>query len=180
MATASHTKVKAFRLDERLTLELARTARRLHVSENMYVAQVLTRALKVDPLIPALGRIALGCETFASIMSTANLDSLEVDGFALGKKNYSLVLELLESAGCQMTFVEFLVSILAEVGGWFTVEGNVSENSERMTLRHGYGEKWSYFLKSYISGAYEVLSRGKLQIEVKGNILKIRFSKQGQ
>lgn len=177
MATGSHTKIKAFRLEEHLILKLERAARRLLLSENMYVTQVLTKALRVDSLIPALGRIALGGETFASVLSTANPDSLEVDGFALGKKNYSLVRELLESIGCQVTFIQFLVNILAEEGGWFKVEGNVTENSERVTLRHGYGEKWSCFLKSYISGAYEVLSLGKLQIDIKGNILKIHFPK---
>jgi len=78
-----------------------------------------------------------------------------VDGIALGKKNYSLLRDVLESIGCQITFVQFLVVILAEQGEWFIVEGNVTENSERITLRHKYGEKWSYFLKSYILGAYE-------------------------
>ena len=178
MATRSHTKIKAFRLEEHLILELERSARRLHISENLYVTQVLTRALTVDPLIPALGRIALGGETFASLVSTANTDSLEVDGFALGKKNYSLVCDVLESIGCQITFVQLLVKILAEGGGWFTVEGNVAENSERITLRHKYGENWSYFLKSYISGAYEVVSSTKLRIEVNGGILKIHFPTQ--
>jgi len=66
MATGSHTKIKAFRLEEHLVLKLERAARRLHISENLYVTQVLTRALIVNPLIPALGRIALGSETFAS------------------------------------------------------------------------------------------------------------------
>ncbi len=177
-ASGSQTKIKAFRLETSLILGLERVARRLHVSENMYVTQILTAALRVESLIPALGRIALGSETFASIMSTTNPDSLEMDGFALGRKNYSMVREILESIGCQMTFIQFLVYILAEGGEWFTVEGNATESSDRLTLRHQYGEKWSIFLKSYISGAYEVLSSGKLQIDVKGNILKIRFPKQ--
>jgi len=52
-----------------------------------------------------------------------------------------------------------------------------TEGLEQATLRHKYGEKWSLFLKSYLSGAYEALS-GKLQIEVKGDMLKIRIPKQ--
>jgi hypothetical protein len=175
MATGSHTKIKAFRLETNLILSLKRAARRLEVSENMYVMQVLTRALMTDPLTPAFGRIELGVETFASILSTANPDSLEIDGFALGKKNYSLFREILESIGCQMTFIQFLVKMLAGAAEWFVVEGNVNDSSEQLTLRHKYGEKWSLFLKSYISGAYAVLSAGKLQIDVKGTILKIRF-----
>ncbi len=133
----------------------------------------------IDPLIPAFNGIKLGEETFASILSTSNPDSLEIDGFALGKKNFSLARELLESVDVQITFIQFLTKILGKEGSWFTVEGGVTESSERITLRHRYGEKWSLFLKSYLSGAYEVLRTGKLEIDVKGNILKIRFPKQG-
>jgi hypothetical protein len=178
MATGSHTKIKAFRLEASLILSLERAARRLQISDNMYVTQVLTRALMIDPLIPAFNGIELGEETFGSILSTSNPDSLEIDGFALGKKNYSLVRELFESVGIEMTFIMFLVKILGGEGKWFVVEGAATENTERLILRHKYGEKWSLFLKSYLSGAYEILTSGKLQIEVKGNILKIRFSKQ--
>jgi hypothetical protein len=120
----------------------------------------------------------VGEETFVSILSTSNLDSLEIDGFALGKKNFSLARELLESVGIQITFIQFLVKILGKEGGWFTVEGNVTESSERITLRHRHGEKWSLFLKSYLSGAYEVFRIGGPEIGVKDNILKIRFPKQ--
>lgn len=133
-ARTSHSKIKTFRLQEDIILKLEREAGRLHISENMYVTHILTRALKEGPLIPALGRIALGSETFASLISTANLDSLEVDGLAFGKKNYSLLRDILESMDNQISFVEFLMGVLAEQGEWFKVEGNVSENSERTTL----------------------------------------------
>jgi hypothetical protein len=177
MATGSHTKIKAFRLETGLILGLERAARRAQISENMFVTKVLTSALMIEPLIPAFNGIELGEETFASIVSTSNPDSLEIDGFVLGKKNFSMVRELLESVGNEITFIQFLVKILGKEGNWFAVEGGATESSEKLTLRHKYGEKWSLFLKSYISGAYEVLPAGKLQIEDKGNILKIRFPK---
>lgn len=177
MVTSSRTKVKAFRLDAKLVASLKRVAQRLQVSENMYVTQVLTRALMIDPLIPAFDGIEVGEETFASIISTSNPDSLEMDGFVLGKKNFSLARDLFESAGYQMTFIQFVVEILGKEGNWFKVEGGATE-SPGLTLRHKYGEKWSLFLKSYLSGAYESLANEKLQVEVKGNILKIRIPKK--
>ena len=86
MVTRSHTKIKAFRLETSLILSLERVARRLHISDNMYVTRVLTRALMIEPLVPVFDGIELAEETFASLLSTANRDSLEVDGFALGEK----------------------------------------------------------------------------------------------
>ncbi len=123
MVTRSHTKIKAFRLETSLILSLERAARRLHISDNMYVTRVLTRALMIEPLVPVFDGIELAEETFASLLSTANRDSLEVDGFALGKKNYTMVRELFESIGIQVTFIQFLTKILAEAGNWFTIEG---------------------------------------------------------
>jgi len=179
MATASHTRVKAYRLEEKLISSIESAAKRLHTSENMYVIQALTKASMFDSLIPAFGRIALGRDAFSAIVSTSNPDSLEVDGFAIGRENYSVVREILESLDRKLTFIQFLVEVLAEQGEWFKVEGNVTENAERITIRHEYNEKWSIFLKSYILGAYDAYapSLGKLQIDVKGNILKIRFPK---
>lgn len=77
----------------------------------------------IEPLVPVFDGIELAEETFASLLSTANRDSLEVDGFALGKKNYTMVRELFESIGIQVTFIQFLTKILAEAGNWFTIEG---------------------------------------------------------
>lgn len=174
-ARASRTKVKAFRLDTDLIIGIERVVKRHQISENMYVTRVLRNALTIDSLIPAFDGIGLSAETFASILTNSNSDLLELDGFALGKKHFEETRELLESGGIKMTFVRFLVEILDKQGNWIVVEGNPTEDSETLILRHKYGGKWSLFLKSYLSGAYEVLQSGRLQFVVKERILKIRF-----
>jgi hypothetical protein len=172
------TKVKTFRLSSGLLLGLERVAKRAKLSENMFVAQVLTRALLTEPLVPAFGKIVLGEQTFASILSTANPDSLEIDGITLGKESYSLVCALFESEDYKMTFVEFLVKLLSQEGRWFSIECIPEEFPEQLVLHHKYGERWSLFLKSYLMGAYEVLNAEVLKIEVKDNILKVWLPKQ--
>jgi hypothetical protein len=179
-AKPSRTKVKAVRLDTDLIIGIGRVAKRHQVSENAYVTRVLRSALTIDSLIPAFNGIGLSSETFASILTNSNSDLLELDGFALGKKHFEETRELLESVGMKMTFVRFLVEILDKQGNWFVVEGNPTEDSESLALRHKYGAKWSLFLKSYLSGAYEVLQAGRLQVQVKESILKIRFPNRPQ
>jgi hypothetical protein len=172
------TKVKTYRLDANLLVKLDQLAKRARISENMYVNQVLASASMLEPLSPAFTGITLSGQTFASIISTTNPDSLEIDGVALGKKNYSLARTILESAGYKMTFVQFLIEMLSQEAGWFNVESAPAGLGEQIILHHKYGERWSLFLKSFLSGAYEVVSRERLKIAITHEFVSIQFPTQ--
>ena len=98
-------------------------------------------------------------------MGSTNPDGLEMVGLDLGKKNFALAKELYESTGRELGFTEYLVEILSKEAQWFEVEG-VEDKPEKLSLRHECGVKWSLFLKSYLTSAYEVISREKIQMTI--------------
>jgi hypothetical protein len=155
--------VKAFRLSTELLSRIRIAAERVGVSENAFVQGVLTQRVKADPFIHAFPYVALSGQSFASILGATNVDSLEMVGFDLGKKNFALTRELYESMGAELGFKQYIEEVLDNQAHWFVAEG-VDIKPERMTLYHGYGTRWSLFLKSFLTGAYEVVSRDKIKI----------------
>jgi hypothetical protein len=154
---------RAYRLDAELIEELKKVAKREGVSENSYVENLLAQRIRASPLIRAFPYIVISRRTLLPILGSANSDGLELAGMDLGKKNFALAKELYESLGRELTFTKFLVEILDKEARWFEVEG-AEDRPERLTLRHECGMKWSLFLKSYLTSAYELISREKIKL----------------
>lgn len=169
------TVTKSFRLDEKLVQRLSVLARKYKHTENQLVTNWLSWRISIDPLVPSFEGISLENEAFKSILSTARTDALELLGWELGKKQFSKSRALFEGAGEQMTFVRYVCEILGEHGGWFRVEGDVDESSVAITLHHNLTVKWSIFLRSYLSCAYEVVSKKKLVVETSYGFVKIKL-----
>lgn len=156
---------RAYRLDVELIEGLKKAARREGVSENSFVQNLLARRVKADPLIHAFPYVVLSRRVLTPILGSTNPDGLEMVGLDLGKKNFALAKELYESTGRELGFTEYLVEILSKEAQWFEVEG-VEDKPEKLSLRHECGVKWSLFLKSYLTSAYEVISREKIQMTI--------------
>lgn len=159
------TTTKTFRLETEILEALKKVARREGVSENALVQSLLLQRVKADPFIRAFPYIILSRRSFAPILGMTNPDGLEIVGLDLGKRNFAFARELYESMGTELTFSNYLTDVLDRQAHWFQIEG-ANTKPERMTLRHEYGMKWSLFLKSFLMGAYELVSRDKLKIGV--------------
>ena len=166
---------KSFRLDEGLVRRLSALARKYKHTENQLVTNWLSWRIRIDPLVPSFEGVSLENEVFQSILSTARVDALELLGWEYGRKHFSKTKALFEGSGEKMTFVRYVCEILSEYGHWFTVEGDVGENSLEMTLHHDLSVKWSIFLKSYLSAAYELVSKKKLVVESSNGFVKIKL-----
>ena len=165
---------RAYRLDAELIEELKKAARREGISENSLVQNLLAQAVKASPLIRAFPFIVISRRTLLPILGSANRDGLEIAGLDLGKRNFALAKELYESVGRELGFSDFLVEILDKEARWFEVEGAESR-PERLTLRHECDMKWSLFLKSYLTGAYEVVSREKIKFTLSESYVGIEL-----
>ena len=141
---------------------MKKIARREEVSENSFVQSVLTHRMKADPLIRAFPYVVLGRRTLVQILGTTNPDGLELAAFDLGKRNFALARELYESMGAELGFSQYLSEVLDTQARWFDTEGTESK-PERLTLRHECGNKWSFFLSSFLTGAYQVVSHEKVK-----------------
>jgi hypothetical protein len=168
------TRVKSFRLHEELLETLRIAASRHGVTENTLVETFLTSRLRVDPILLAFDVISVGRETFMQIIGAANIDGLEAFAPTQGKKSFSLAKQLFASNDMQLSFFKYLTEILGERARWFHTEGTLVK-PELITLYHPYGTKWSAFLKSFISGAYEVISRDKLKLDITNDFVSIQF-----
>lgn len=165
---------RAYRLDVELIEGLNKAATREGVSENSFVQNLLTRRVKADPLIHAFPSVVISRRTLLSILGSTNPDALEMAGLDLGKRNFTLARELYESVGRELGFSEYLGEILGKEAQWFEVEG-AEEKPERLTLRHECGMKWSLFLRSYLSGAFEMVSHEKIEMTLNDLYVSVKL-----
>jgi hypothetical protein len=168
--------VKAFRLGTELLNGIRIAAERARVSENAFVQGVLSQRVKADPFVNAIPYIILSKQCITSILGVTNADLLQMVGFDLGKKNFSLARDLYESIGADLSFVQYIREVLDGQAHWFVTEG-ASIRPERMTLHHEYGPKWSSFLGSFLTGAYEVVSRGKIKVGTSDAFVSLEITK---
>jgi hypothetical protein len=175
---ASHPRkrVKAFRLDEGVIGMLALSARRHGTSENALVEKILTSILTIDPLVEAFGIMVFGREITKGLIEMADAENLEKFALTHGRRSFTLARSLFESNGMTLTYNEFVTGILGNAARWFRVEGEFAK-PEVITLFHSCGMKWSLFLNGYLSGAWEIVSRDKLKIEITGEFITITFPK---
>ncbi len=167
---------KTFRLEADLIEELERIARRDGVSENSFVQGVLSRRVRADPLVRAFPYIVLSKRSFVPILGTADQASLEIAGVELGKKNFSFAHDLYQSMGDDMGFLRYVVDVLANQARWFETEG-ADKRPEKLTLHHEYGMKWSHFLGSFLTGAYEVVSNDRIKVSFANGYVSVELPK---
>jgi len=170
------TVTRSFRLDEKLLQKLASLARKYGQTENQLVSSWLSWRIGFDPLIPAFDGVGLTTETFGAILDMCNVDALETLASEMGRKHYKASVALFESSGEHLTFVKFATEILSKRGGWFRIEGDVDETSRELTLHHKFTTKWSVFLKGYICGAYESVSRKHLNVDITDSFIRLKLN----
>lgn len=166
----------SFRFDAELIEGLKKAAKHEGVSENSFVESVLSRRVRADPIIHAFPYIILSRRSFVPILGTSDPDSLELVASELGKRNFAFARELYGSSGTTLGFSQYLIEVLGEQAHWFETEG-VNSMPERMTLRHEYGLKWSLFLKSFLTGAYEVVSHDRMKTSLTDAYVGIELPK---
>jgi hypothetical protein len=168
--------VRSFRLDANVIQMLKAGARRRRISDTAFAEGILEQRLKAEPFIEAFDSAVLGKSTLGSILSATDSSSLEIAGFEQGKRNFALARELFESNGVDLSLPSYVDDILGKQARWFGVEG-IHARPERISLYHRYGLSWSGFLKSYLSGAFEVISRNRLEASIANDFVSIRFPK---
>lgn len=168
--------IRSFRLGKELLGMLQVSARRHGITESALVEGILERYLRADTLVQGFDYIGVGRETFLSMLGMTDANGLEIAGAERGKKAFALARELYESNGLELEFLDYLSDVLGNQARWFRVEGTYIR-PERVTLQHGYGLKWSGFLRSYLSSVYEAVSRNKLELLATDEYVSIRFPK---
>jgi hypothetical protein len=169
------TLTKSYRLDEKLLHDLSVVARKYNHTENQLVANWLLWRIRIDPLVPTFEGISIDSEMFRSILSTADVDSLDLIGWEFGKKHFTKARALFEASDEKISFVRYISEVLCYHGHWFSIEGESSESSLAMTLHHNFTWKWTNFLSSYLTSAYQVVSKKKLYVETVNGFLKVKI-----
>lgn len=170
------TDTRTFRFENELLEELSAMAKKYGINENKLVARFLMRRVSIDPLIPTFEGISFTKQTFEAILGTTDMNSLEVLGWELGKTRFATAKKLYESNGGQLSFCRYVTDILGEHGGWFRIEGSGKNlHPGKMVLHHSFKLHWSVFLKSYLSGAYEVVSRNRLLVRITDEFVEIEL-----
>ena len=120
--------------------------------------------------------MVFGREIAKGLIQMVDAENLESFAMSHGQRSFSLARTLFESNGMTLTYNEFVTEILGKAARWFRVEGEFAK-PEVITLFHSCGMKWSLFLKGYLSGAAEVISKDKLKMEITSECITITFPK---
>ncbi|SRR6266480_4141226 len=165
---------RSFRLDDKLLRKISLLAKQHGLTENQLVSKWLLSRAAVDSLISPLGGIGVGTETLAMILGTADIDALELAGWELGERHFLRARAALAGLGEDLTFERYQEETLVE-SGWFRLAVNILAKSRELILDHDLSIKWSIFLRSYVSGAYRVISKEKLVVDVSENFIRVKL-----
>jgi len=174
MQALTKTRTKTYRLSLITIDQLNIACKRSNMTENELVNETLTGRLFIDPLIPTFRWISLDSETMSRLLAAANVDVLETAASELAQRNFPIIRQLYRASERPLEFREFCTILLAQLGGWFHVEGHAN-NVNKLIFYHQYGLKWSRFLKPYLTTAYSTISKGKLDIEIDERFIQVNF-----
>jgi hypothetical protein len=174
------TRTRTFRLDLETIQKLDKAAKRAHTTESNFLVNLLRERLTIDPIFPAFQEILFATETFQSILAATNIDALEVLATETAQRHVPLIIELYESNAEHFDFWVLVADILGAHRHWFSVEGDIHAIHHGVTLRHGFGRKWSRFLGAYLQSAYNILADDKLSIKVGEQFVRIEVKTYGR
>lgn len=165
---------RTFRLDDKLLQKISLLAKQHGLTENQLVSKWLSSRAAVDSLISPLGGIGVGNETLEAILGTADIHALDLRGWELGEKHFLRARAALSGLGEDLTFQRYLEETLVEAG-WFRLTVNILAKSKELILDHDLSIKWSIFVRGYVSGAYRVISKEKLVVDVSESFIRVKL-----
>ena len=177
MELPKKTRIKSFRIEESLLRNLDRATKRAHITESAFVTELLQDRLIMDRLVPAFPEIKLSRPTFQSILGATNSDALEAAASDVALRNLQLVSELYGTSDTGVSFQEYVSDVLASHAHWFSIEDDSGWTHGEVTLRQEYGMKWSDFVKTYLSVAFSVLSKGVINVESGEQFVHVSFKR---
>ena len=170
---------KSFRLDSALVGKLSKAAKKYGITESQFVTNALAHRIALDPLLPSFEFLSLSSETFQQMLGVMNMDALEMVGWDLGQRHFARAKALFESSGEELRLVQFMREVLANQAHWFRIEGTDSSAKDEITLHHAFSSRWSVFLQSYLSGAYQVVSNERLMVQISDIFIRVKFPREG-
>jgi hypothetical protein len=129
--------------------------------------------LTIEPL-RVLDGIAMSKILFQEMLTLTNPVALEILASEIARKNISHAFELLDLELNLSSMECFLKEVLG-LWGWFRIKPSQSRSNHELKLFHDYGIRWSSFLKSYLTSAFELTGKDTPTIQVAERLVKVKF-----
>jgi hypothetical protein len=169
--TDRKTRMKSFRLDPTLTIQLSKTAKKLGVTESDYVSKVLRKSLTLQPLFQNFDGIGMSKALFQRIISQSDMASLEIIASEIAVGNGPFAFELLGLEINHTSMIWFLREVLQNLS-WFSIEELEFENYSELKLFHHYDGRWSRFLRSCLLSLFGLI--GEIpEISISERVVKV-------
>lgn len=152
------TVTRSFRISEGAFLALEEEANKRKISLNTLVNQIFLSYTNFDRYFQRLGMLKITKVTFMKILKAAS-DKEIVELAREVSQNSSRVIILARYGTVSLTSVLDYLNDLADYGYFVERSEFVSPGERRViTLIHSYGEKGSFFVKSYIKDLFEQIN----------------------
>jgi len=149
------TVTRSFRISERAFLALEDEAKKRNISINTLVNQIFLSYVNFDRYFQRLGMLKMTKVTFAKILKAAS-DNEIVELAKEVAQNSSRVIILSRYGEMSLTSVLDYLNDLADYGYFVERSEVLSPSRNRViTLIHSYGERGSFFVKSYAKVLFE-------------------------
>lgn len=155
---------------------MSKAAKKLDITESLFVNKTLHKSLNLQPLFVELGGIGMSRKLFQRIIDEVDSHTLEIiaSEVSLSQAAFALALEGKELN--HSSIVWFLSEVLQTLG-WFSLEELQDESKTVFVLVHKYNFRWSLFLKSCLLTLFELILESP-KIEVSERIVKMVVEKR--
>ncbi|MBN2336168.1 hypothetical protein JXL21_11460 [Candidatus Bathyarchaeota archaeon] len=179
MSEKNHKKsaTRTIRLDEEQDQALIKEAERRGFSVNALISNIFNRYLAAIRFQDSAGMVTFSGETFSEFIARLDNEEIHEIGATTGGKH---VQGSLMQRGMRVNYenvVWYMTQILGEYDGWFRCDRNTVESRDTFHLTHKMGYKWSAFLESYLSAAFDEALGVKLNTVVMINAVNLEVRK---
>jgi len=164
------TRTTTFRIDESNDMELRKIAEENQTSTNTLVNQILKDYVSIERPMKQYGTITSSTDLFLELVSNLSVKSLEEVGSKMGGKEPKEFIQFRWNTVTRGTVLEFLQIYFTHCG--YGVPDIRTDNEKiSIIVNHGLGEKFSIYLKSFLSAMFESTLKSSCEFNSRKNML---------
>src|SRR2546428_3521351 len=155
----------SIRLDRKVYEELSKVASKKSASFNNLVNQILKKYVEFDQFIPDLSFVLIQKGTIIETMAGQNDDSVLSRAQAAGG---AFARDTILTMGLHLnkeSLVYFVDPVVCRYMNFADCQRYQRDGKEVFYLRHELGDRWSLFLRGYVSGAFKNVLNKEIEID---------------
>ena len=164
------TKTTTFRIDENHNKELKIIANENQISTNTLVNQIIGNYVTIEKPLKQFGIIVSSTDLFLELIKYIKDEELKKIGKKIGSTEPKEFIQFKWNIITRGTVLEFL-SLYCNHCGYGNLEIKTNNETIKMTINHGLGEKFSIYLQAFLESVFESTLKKTCTFNVRKNMM---------